>query len=415
MKVRSNTPQDLTAFSSQTSAAMGHADEQNGNAQRDRTHLTLNPMKRRPNPNSTGAGMIDTDSPLPKDVIELLKSITQERSRANDLSPSIQTLFAAAQGLQPQPNPTLLETPTPTKIIFPKNVTEEQETFAQGFQQALRQIQAQNQFIPPTPSLNSPSNLLSLLAALKSPASNLNSPVNPQLTLLDPRFTAGRVQLSPSSHSTSTTTTLSPLSSSDHSLTSLQIPVVVSTAPTPPNIVASAVPVVVTSVPTVDTTQGYSDLFQPQPDAQFQTFPQQPQMMTQPPPIVPAAQAPSRIHATVKSEPHEMPSVGYSAASSSASYQPVYSASRTSFEHDDFDMNDQEQRKLQRKRERNRLAASKCRQRKIERISELEILVREERAQTARLQQDAKRLERELENYKNLMQQHRQAGCQFDK
>ena len=42
-----------------------------------------------------------------------------------------------------------------------------------------------------------------------------------------------------------------------------------------------------------------------------------------------------------------------------------------------IDMGDQEKQKLERKRERNRAAASKCRHRKMERISQLEEHVRE--------------------------------------
>lgn len=42
-------------------------------------------------------------------------------------------------------------------------------------------------------------------------------------------------------------------------------------------------------------------------------------------------------------------------------------------------MDDQERKKLERKRQRNRQAASKCRQKKLERIAELEAQVKDEK------------------------------------
>ncbi|KAI6238524.1 BMA-JUN-1, isoform a [Aphelenchoides fujianensis] len=508
---------------------MGHADGMAG--QRDRTHLALDPSKRRSHTTAAvgiDSQLIDTDSPLPKDVLELVRSITaKDQARANDLSPSLQRLInaAAANSLTPQAvapnglghapplhrpnqiNNELLETPTPTKIIFPKQVTDAQAEFADGFQQALRQVQIQNSFAP-TPSLNSPStvNLLSLIAALQSPGfgSNLNSPVNGQpFSILDPLFAQKlalqqqqqqQTQLSPSSHSTSTAATLSPLSSSDQSIASLSaanlvvggssgvanslhvppknagvLPTVVSTAPTPPPpsllaqvpngvlpppqppITTAALPSSIASSLLNDAntkldangSQGYSDLFQPQAEmtnaAQFAPFiaggpsggmlpahmPQQPppQQSAHLPPASMAQRLPNGME--IKSEPHDPPMSqgGYSMASSSALHVSVHQQpmscgassaySVASSRGESFDMNDQEQRKLQRKRERNRLAASKCRQRKIDKIEELERALHEEQKQTSKLRQDKERLERELEHYRALTKQHEQKGCLF--
>ena len=48
-------------------------------------------------------------------------------------------------------------------------------------------------------------------------------------------------------------------------------------------------------------------------------------------------------------------------------------------------MDDQEARKIERKRQRNREAASKCRQKKLQKISELEALVQNEKEKSMKL------------------------------
>lgn len=59
-------------------------------------------------------------------------------------------------------------------------------------------------------------------------------------------------------------------------------------------------------------------------------------------------------------------------------------------------MDDQERKKLERKRARNRMAATKCRQRKLERIQELEAQVQLERQKGASLQSDIELLRKTI-------------------
>ena len=76
-------------------------------------------------------------------------------------------------------------------------------------------------------------------------------------------------------------------------------------------------------------------------------------------------------------------------------------------------MDDQERKKLERKRARNRAAASKCRQRKLERIQELEGHVQQERQRNAQLQSAIERTQQELQQLRQSLEEHRQAGCQM--
>lgn len=74
-------------------------------------------------------------------------------------------------------------------------------------------------------------------------------------------------------------------------------------------------------------------------------------------------------------------------------------------------MDDQERKKLERKRARNRAAASKCRQRKLERIQELEAQVQQERQRNAQLQSTIEHAKQELQQLRQNIEEHRQQGC----
>jgi transcription factor AP-1 len=77
-----------------------------------------------------------------------------------------------------------------------------------------------------------------------------------------------------------------------------------------------------------------------------------------------------------------------------------------------IDMNAQELVKLERKRARNRLAATRCRNRKLERISRLEDRVSELKAQNAQLMQSASALRDEVCQLKRGIMEHTRRGCQ---
>lgn len=75
-------------------------------------------------------------------------------------------------------------------------------------------------------------------------------------------------------------------------------------------------------------------------------------------------------------------------------------------------MHAQEYEKVERKRQRNRVAATKCRKRKIERITELEQEVRELNDNLATRQKTKRELEIEIEEIRNRIKIHIKQGCQ---
>nr|XP_040571951.1 transcription factor jun-1-like isoform X2 [Lepeophtheirus salmonis] len=72
---------------------------------------------------------------------------------------------------------------------------------------------------------------------------------------------------------------------------------------------------------------------------------------------------------------------------------------------------DYEKSKLERKRERNRIAASKCRQRKIERISTLEKQVTELKEDNQKLLELMQSFKIEVHNLRGQLQYHLERGC----
>jgi len=77
-----------------------------------------------------------------------------------------------------------------------------------------------------------------------------------------------------------------------------------------------------------------------------------------------------------------------------------------------IDMDEQETAKLERKRARNRQAATRCRNRKLERITRLEERVAELKGQNSQLQQSASALREEVSRLKHAIIEHTRRGCQ---
>ncbi|XP_033111369.1 transcription factor AP-1-like [Anneissia japonica] len=77
-----------------------------------------------------------------------------------------------------------------------------------------------------------------------------------------------------------------------------------------------------------------------------------------------------------------------------------------------IDMDTQERIKSERKRLRNRIAASKCRKRKLERISRLEDKVSELKSQNQDLQTAATKLREQVCRLKQNVMEHVKSGCQ---
>ncbi|XP_064476821.1 transcription factor Jun-like [Ornithodoros turicata] len=97
----------------------------------------------------------------------------------------------------------------------------------------------------------------------------------------------------------------------------------------------------------------------------------------------------------VKDEPQTVPSLG-----ATPPLSPI-------------DMRDQERIKLERKRLRNRIAASKCRKRKLERISRLEDKVAGLKAENSNLASVVGQLRDQVCRLKQEVMQHVKQGCQI--
>jgi predicted RNase H-like nuclease (RuvC/YqgF family) len=79
--------------------------------------------------------------------------------------------------------------------------------------------------------------------------------------------------------------------------------------------------------------------------------------------------------------------------------------------HQPIDMTAQEEEKLDRKRQRNRVAATKCRKRKIERITQLEQEVRELNDALQKRLKQKRELEIEVDEIRNRLKIHIKQGC----
>merc|ERR1739846_185682 len=79
-----------------------------------------------------------------------------------------------------------------------------------------------------------------------------------------------------------------------------------------------------------------------------------------------------------------------------------------------INMESQEKIKLERKRQRNRLAASKCRKRKLERISQLELKVKDLKGENSELYNVVKKLKESVANLKQEVIDHCNSGCQIN-
>lgn len=101
-------------------------------------------------------------------------------------------------------------------------------------------------------------------------------------------------------------------------------------------------------------------------------------------------------HHVIKEEPQTVPSV----TSSSPPMSPI-------------NMESQEKIKLERKRQRNRVAASKCRRRKLERIAKLEDKVKVLKNENGELTSAVNRLLEQISQLKQTVVEHMHNGCEF--
>uniref|UniRef100_A0A8C6WQV8 Transcription factor Jun n=1 Tax=Neogobius melanostomus TaxID=47308 RepID=A0A8C6WQV8_9GOBI len=225
-----------------------------------------------------------------------------------------------------------LTTPTPTQFVCPKNITDEQEGFADGFVKALAELHYQQM---PAPAAHSDTQPTGNNNATSGPVSeNGGAPFSCTARTEPPEYT----NLGAFARTAGSVTSHEKLSS--------------------------------TSYPLIPPPHNHVD----QPLA--------------------AAHHP-RLHA-LKEEPQIVPDL----SGETPPLSPI-------------DMENQERIKAERKRMRNRVAASKCRKRKLERISRLEDRVKNLKTQNTELVSSANILRDELALLKQKVMDHVNSGCQL--
>ncbi|XP_061834243.2 transcription factor Jun [Nerophis lumbriciformis] len=243
------------------------------------------------------------------------------RAKAGELltSPDVGLLKLASPELErliiQSSNGLITTTPTPTQFLCPKNVTDEQEGFAEGFVRALAELHHQHMpgvsvtSAPPPPSVNTG-------AAVYNRS---DSPVYEDLNTFTPAIST-------------------------------------------------------VSAPGYTTTASF--------------------------PIYAQPSASSSAHlprlAALKEEPQTVPEM----PGETPPLSPI-------------DMENQERIKAERKRMRNRIAASKCRKRKLERISRLEDKVKNLKSQNSELASTANMLREQVAQLKQKVMNHVNSGCQL--
>lgn len=260
------------------------------------------------------------------------------RAKASDIltSPDVGLLKLASPELErliiQSSNGLITTTPTPTQFICPKNVTDEQEGFAEGFVRALAELH--HQHMPGTTN-----------ASVTSAPQTVNS-VLPPVSSVAGGNTYG------------TGTSDSPVYEELNTFN--------------PAISTVSVPSYTTSAPAMS----------------FSAAPPQLPIYGQP------GQLP-RLTA-LKEEPQTVPEM----PGETPPLSPI-------------DMESQERIKAERKRMRNRIAASKCRKRKLERISRLEDKVKNLKSQNSELASTANMLREQVAQLKQKVMNHVNSGCQL--
>ncbi|XP_076873340.1 transcription factor Jun [Brachyhypopomus gauderio] len=263
------------------------------------------------------------------------------RAKANEIltSPDVGLLKLASPELErliiQSSNGLITTTPTPTQFLCPKNVTDEQEGFAEGFVRALAELHHQHMPAPPGVA-SAPQTTIN--GSMASGASLAGGAVYSSAVRSDPPVYADLNTFNPA----------------------------ISSAP-------SATP----SFSTASNAMNYT------------TAPPQHTMNTQLPVQHPRLQALKEEPQTVPEMPGETPPLS-----------PI-------------DMESQERIKAERKRMRNRIAASKCRKRKLERISRLEDKVKTLKSQNSELASTANMLREQVAQLKQKVMNHVNSGCQL--
>lgn len=258
-------------------------------------------------------------------------------------------------------NGNITTTPTPTQFLFPKNVTEEQEQYARGFIDALNQLH-QTHFEMST------GGLITRISTGTTPVSVAEA----QMVTT----TSGNATTVPKLYNGVTPFYLQPLSSTTSVIKSLG-------AAAKPEAMSvsygksSKQQTLVVRPPSVDTTSSNNSCNSMSSSSMTMSHP---------------------MDTSVKEELQLVPS--------DFSSPPLSPIGR-------IDMADQERIKLERKRYRNRVAASKCRKRKLEKISQLEDKVKDLKGENTQLESIVDKLRQQVCSLKQEVLNHVKKGCQI--
>ena len=242
-------------------------------------------------------------------------------------------------------NGLITTTPTPTQFICPKNVTDEQEGFAEGFVRALAELH--HQHMPNGTPVSVPS---------APPAAGVNNAVPPPPPPVSSAAGATAVYNN-NGNMRSESPVYEDLNTFNPAISTVSAP---NYTTSPPTISFSAAP----QLPMYGQQQHHSA-----PLSRITALKEEPQ--------------------TVPEMPGETPPLS-----------PI-------------NMESQERIKAERKRMRNRIAASKCRKRKLERISRLEDKVKNLKCQNSELSSTANMLREQVAQLKQKVMNHVNSGCQL--
>lgn len=229
-------------------------------------------------------------------------------------------------------------TPTPTQFLCPKNVTDEQEGFAEGFVRALAELH--HQHMPGTPNV-------SVTSASQTSVNIALPPVS---------SVAGATVYDSNATMRSDSPVYEELNTFNPAISTVSAPSFTTSAPT-------------------------------------MSFPAAPQQL---PLYGQATSAQIPRLSSLKEEPQTVPEM----PGETPPLSPI-------------NMESQERIKAERKRMRNRIAASKCRKRKLERISRLEDKVKNLKSQNSELASTANMLREQVAQLKQKVMNHVNSGCQL--
>lgn len=266
------------------------------------------------------------------------------RAKASEIltSPDVGLLKLASPELErliiQSSNGLITTTPTPTQFLCPKNVTDEQEGFAEGFVRALAELH--HQHMPGTTNVS----------VTSSPQTSVNSAMPPVSSV------AGATVYNNNGTMRSDSPVYEDLNTFNPAISTVSAPNYTTSAPT------MSFPAAPPQLP----------IYGQQSSAQ-----------------IPRLTALKEEPQTVPEMPGETPPLS-----------PI-------------DMESQERIKAERKRMRNRIAASKCRKRKLERISRLEEKVKTLKSQNSELASTANMLREQVAQLKQKVMNHVNSGCQL--